>query len=233
MGSLEKRWKWIIFHPFAWFRPLTIKGCWGFPRWHSGKESACQFRRCGFNPWVRKIPWSRKWQPTPVSLPGKFHGQRSLLGYSPWGCKVLDTTEHTLYSSFQKVASTFIQESLTFLPQEGHLNTKSPCDIFMLLLLHALRMFPFCFSQIFNKLSRYSPWTLYFGIHEEKKKGELCYGLKNKDFLGFKYIKWLHSILGVSPFYIHIPLLRKMIPFKKASIICIMLHVKKRASCTF
>ena len=107
---------------------------------------------------------------TPVFLPGKFHGQRSLLGYSPWGCKVLDTTEHTLYSSFQKVASTFIQESLTFLPQEGHLNTKSPCDIFMLLLLHALRMFPFCFSQIFYKLSRYSPWTLYFGIHEEKKK---------------------------------------------------------------
>ena len=44
---------------------------------------------CGrpeFNPWVRKIPWRRKWQPTPVLLPEKFHGWRSLVGYSPWGC---------------------------------------------------------------------------------------------------------------------------------------------------
>ena len=40
-------------------------------------------RRCEFNPWVRKIPWRRKWQPTPVFLPGKFRGQRSLAGYSP------------------------------------------------------------------------------------------------------------------------------------------------------
>ena len=52
------------------------------PRWLSGKESACQCRRIELNPWVRKIPWSRKWQPTPVFLPGKFHGQGSLVGYS-------------------------------------------------------------------------------------------------------------------------------------------------------
>ena len=152
MGSLKKRWKWIIFHPFAGFGPLTIKGCWGFPKWHGGKESACQFRRCGFNPWVGEIPWSRKWQPTPVFLPGKFHGQRSLVGYSSWGRKDLDATEQHFIEgacSNQKAAHTFIQESLTFLPQEGHLNTKSPFDIFMLLLLHALRMLPFCFSQIF------------------------------------------------------------------------------------
>ena len=51
------------------------------------KESACQCRRCRFNPWVRKIPWRRKWQLTPVFLPGESHGQRSLLGYRPWGCK--------------------------------------------------------------------------------------------------------------------------------------------------
>ena len=61
---------------------------WRLPRWLSGKESACQCRRCGFNPWVWKIPWSRKWQPTPVFLPGKFHGQRSLVDYSPWSCRV-------------------------------------------------------------------------------------------------------------------------------------------------
>ena len=52
-------------------------------------------RRRGFDPWVGKIPWSRKWQPTPVFLPGKFHGQRSLEDYSPWGHKESDMTEHT------------------------------------------------------------------------------------------------------------------------------------------
>ena len=56
-----------------------------------GKELTCQCRRHKrdrFNPWVKKITWSRKWQPAPVFLPGKFHGQRSLAGYSPWGCRV-------------------------------------------------------------------------------------------------------------------------------------------------
>ena len=64
--------------------------------WLSGREPACQFReskRHRFNPWVWKIPWSRKWQPTPIFLPGKFHGQRSLVGYSPWGPKESDATE--------------------------------------------------------------------------------------------------------------------------------------------
>ena len=59
----------------------------------SGKEPACQSRRCGFNPWVGKIPWRRKWKPTPVFLPGKSHGQKSLAGYSPWGHKESDMTE--------------------------------------------------------------------------------------------------------------------------------------------
>ena len=71
---------------------------WSKPRWCSGKESACQSRRQKrhrFNTWVGKIPWRRKWQPTPAFLPGKFHGQRSLAGYSPWGWKESDTTEHT------------------------------------------------------------------------------------------------------------------------------------------
>ena len=47
----------------------------------------------GFNPWVGKVPWRRKWQPTPVFLPGESHGWRSLVGYSPQGCKESDTTE--------------------------------------------------------------------------------------------------------------------------------------------
>ena len=52
-------------------------------------------RRRAFDPWVGKIPWGRKWQPTPVLLPGKFHGQRGPAGYSPRGRKEVDTTEVT------------------------------------------------------------------------------------------------------------------------------------------
>ena len=50
----------------------------GLPRWLSGKESSCQCPRRGFSPWIRKVPWRRKWQPTLVFLPGNCHGQRSL-----------------------------------------------------------------------------------------------------------------------------------------------------------
>jgi len=49
--------------------------------------------RSRFDLWVRKIPWRRVWQPTPVFLPGKSHGQRSPEGYSPQGCKESDMTE--------------------------------------------------------------------------------------------------------------------------------------------
>ena len=62
----------------------------------SGKESACQCRSRksrGFNPWIRKIPWSRKWQPALVFSPGKVHGRRSLVGYSLWGWKESAMTE--------------------------------------------------------------------------------------------------------------------------------------------
>ena len=65
--------------------------CQGIPRWCSGKESACRWRRHKrhrFHPWVGKIPWSRKWEPTPVFLPEEFHGQRSLVGYSSCGQRV-------------------------------------------------------------------------------------------------------------------------------------------------
>ena len=67
------------------------------PGWFSGKESTCPCRRrrkCGFDPWVSTIPWRRKWQPTPVLLLGKSHGQRSLVGYSSCGHKESDTTRH-------------------------------------------------------------------------------------------------------------------------------------------
>ena len=74
-------------------RALELRG---FPCGSSGKEDACQCRRwkrCGFDPWIRKISWSRKWRLTSVFLPEKFHGQGSLVDYSPWGRKESDITE--------------------------------------------------------------------------------------------------------------------------------------------
>ena len=62
------------------------------PWWLSGKEPACQCRRCAFDLWVRKIPWRKKWQPMPVFLPRKSHRQRSLVGYSPSDHEESDTT---------------------------------------------------------------------------------------------------------------------------------------------
>ena len=55
-----------------------------------------RLKRHRFDPWVGMIPWSRKWQSTLlVSLPGKFHGLRSLVGHRPWGCKEPDTTKYS------------------------------------------------------------------------------------------------------------------------------------------
>ena len=71
---------------------------WVRPDGTSGKEPTCQCRRsdrCGFDPWVGKIPWRRTWPPTPVFLPGESHGQRSLAVYSPQGRKESNTTEAT------------------------------------------------------------------------------------------------------------------------------------------
>ena len=74
-----------------------------FPGGASGKELGCQCRLEGRDvlfilTWVGKIPWRRAWQPTPVLLPGESHGQRSLVGYSPWGHKESDMTEATLHT---------------------------------------------------------------------------------------------------------------------------------------
>ena len=85
------------------------------PWWCSVKEFACHCRRPkrhGFNPWVRKIPWRRKWQPTPVFLFGESHEQRSLASYIPCGCKESDRTQHIteayyLWTSFKIMSKNF------------------------------------------------------------------------------------------------------------------------------
>ena len=68
----------------------------GCPWWLSGKVSSCQNRRPGFDSWVRKIPWWKKRQPTPVFLPGKSHGQRSLAAYIYWVTRVGHNWTQTL-----------------------------------------------------------------------------------------------------------------------------------------
>ena len=65
----------------------------GFPGGSDGKESACNVGFVGLIPGSGKIPWRREWLPTPVFLPGEFHGQRSLGAYGPQGRKESDTTE--------------------------------------------------------------------------------------------------------------------------------------------
>ena len=83
---------------FLFFQVQASAPGFELPWWLSGKESACQYRRLrrhGFHPCIRKILWRRKWELTPVFLPGKFHGEKSLVGYSLWGCKELNMTEHT------------------------------------------------------------------------------------------------------------------------------------------
>ena len=78
------------------FRTVSLTS----PEGSSGEEPACQCRRCkrcGLDRWVRKVPWRSAWQPAPVFLPGQSQGQRSLTGYSLWGCKEWDTTEHACF----------------------------------------------------------------------------------------------------------------------------------------
>ena len=81
---------------FSFPRSTIWLPLWGFPGGAGGKEPVCRCRRCkrrGVSPWVGKIPWRRAWQPTPLFLPGESHGQRSLVGYSPWGHRESDAAE--------------------------------------------------------------------------------------------------------------------------------------------
>ena len=98
----DRGWDCWMASPTQWTWVWVNSGSW----WWTGRPGMLQFmrsQRVGHDwvtelnrtEWVKvgKIPWRRKWQPTPVLLPGKSHGWRSLAGYSPWGCKESDTTE--------------------------------------------------------------------------------------------------------------------------------------------
>ena len=75
--------------------------------------------------WVRKIPWRRKWQSTPALLPGKSHGWRSLIGYSPWGHKESDTTERLHFTKSNKCVLRRVQERRFDTHRRGHGKTEA------------------------------------------------------------------------------------------------------------
>ena len=91
---------WILFADQEAQQDFSLKSrsYRGFPWWLRWLRLRLQCGRSGFDPWVGKIPWRREQQPTPVFLPGEFHGQRRLAGYSPWGHKESDTTERLTLS---------------------------------------------------------------------------------------------------------------------------------------
>ena len=81
--------KWVNFTVCNWYL--------GLPWWLSGKESACQCRRQGFNPWVGKIPWTKNWQPSPVFLSGKSHGRLQYMGLQKSWTQLSDWTTTSLF----------------------------------------------------------------------------------------------------------------------------------------
>ena len=115
-------------------------------------------QRCGFNPWVRKIPWRRKLQPTPVFLPGESHGQRSLAGYSRWGHKESDMTEHS--TRYVILGTSKFEKYKTFKLFIGlsHMWKKS--------LQYCLQVACFC-TYMFKHTNMYI-LLLYFHLHLER-----------------------------------------------------------------
>ena len=102
------------------------------PWWLRRKRICLQYGRLGFDLWVGKIPWRRKWQPTSVFLPGEFHGQRILGGYSLWGHKEAHTTEWLTLPFFTVIFGIHL---LLPLPDTGLLHISSS--------LHSSRSQPF------------------------------------------------------------------------------------------
>ena len=116
--------------------------------WLSGEELTCQYRRCKFYSWVRKIPWGTKWQSTLVFLPGKSRGQRSVIGYTPCGRKRI---RHDLVTKQQQKAPRhgFFALSIYWKPQvlitASYLDSL-PQDFFLVCAFHWKR--PWCWEGL-------------------------------------------------------------------------------------
>ena len=139
----------------------------GLPRWISCQEPICQCRRHGFDPWVRNFCWRKKWQPTPVFLPGKSHGQRSLVGYSPWSCK---RVKHDLATKEQWLA--MMWRKWVILTIKGHT-------------FFQLRWFP----NTFNKSERW-PFSVVSWLQKTLKEFK-----ELRDFAITKYLSFSYTYL--------------------------------------
>ena len=125
----------------------------GFPGGTSGKKPTCPHRRCkryGFKTWVRRIPWSTAWRPTPIFLPGESHGQRSQVGYSPQGRKELGMTEATqqvgIYNLIIEVIDSSNKLVLLVCILSGKLEQNTKYYIFMLFFF--FNFFDFFFNNL-------------------------------------------------------------------------------------
>ena len=107
---------------------------WGLSWWFSGKESAG--RRYGFGLWVRKIPWRRKWQLTPVFLPGKFHGQRSVGATVQRVAKELDMTEWR--SSVQSLSRVWLFATPWTAARQASLSITNPRSLLKLMFIESV-----------------------------------------------------------------------------------------------
>ena len=86
----------------------------GFPFGSDGKESVFDAGDLGSVPRSGRFPWRREWQPIPVFLPGEFHGQSCVVGYSPWGCKESDMTDQLTFSLSLLYIKYFNNEDLLY-----------------------------------------------------------------------------------------------------------------------
>ena len=169
----------------AWIQVLPVvflvKPCLLFPAGASGKEPACQCRRGKwrrFNPWVGKIPWSRKWQPTPVFLLRESHGQRNLVGYGPQGRKELDTR--------LKWLSTVISSAISF----------RDCD-------WSLYIFPVLWrgNSCWLNVSRFA-WflqKLLFSFHQRESGTQASWGKTTQSHLLREWVLGLNVSLPAPP----------------------------------
>ena len=98
--------------------------------WLSGKESACQCRRYKFDPWVRKIPWRRKWQPTLIFLPGKSRRQRNLEDYSPRGHEGVEHDLVIKQQQQQQIATDVVAQNNTKLLSHSFVGQKYDVAVF-------------------------------------------------------------------------------------------------------
>ena len=115
---------WISVMYIPTVQRTTLKG---LPWWLRGWRICLRCKRAGFDPWAGKIPWRRKWQPTPAFVPGESHGQRSLAGYGPWGLKESNTCISLLCSRQlyldvnRRLRLTMYKTELLILPDPYHL----------------------------------------------------------------------------------------------------------------